>query len=320
MIEGNNLVKKANELNQSYYKLKEVTQRVLAIAVEQAQHIEKKTGENLILNGVKVVVCANYYAKVYGVDIDTAYTALKVAVKDMYYAEYIWEEMGKKGKVNQFRTRFVSHIGYLNGESSIEFVLTEMARQHIYNLTRNYTIYEIKNLSNLNKYSIRLYELLAQWRSVGKIEYDIEEFRLKLGVDPTEYSHISNFKKRVLDHAVQQINTHTDLAVDYEQIKKGRTITSFLFKFKQKKAKKDLLKFPKTIDMFEEPNNTFIKLTDAQLDTFSSKLANLSEVQSMAHIGEDMKPFVARLRTMLMNKQDQQKLRPYLAQVGFVTR
>ena len=195
MIEGKNLIKKANELNQSYYKLKEVTQRVLAIAVEQAQHIERQTGENLILNGTKVIVCADYYAKVYGVDINTAYDALRVAVKDMYYAEYVWEEMGKRGKNNQFRTRFVSHIGYLNGESSVEFILTEMARKHIYEITRNYTIYEITNLSRLNKYSIRLYELLAQWRSVGKVEYDLEEFRLKLGVDPTEYTHISNFKK-----------------------------------------------------------------------------------------------------------------------------
>ena len=173
MIEGINLIKRANELNQSYYKLKEVTQRVLAIAIEQAQDIEKQTGQNLILDGTKVIVCADYYAKVYGVDLDTAYTALKVAVKDMYYAEYVWEELGSRGKMNQYRTRFVSHIGYLNGESSIEFVLTDMARQHIYNITRNFTIYEIKNLSNLGKYGIRLYELLAQWRSVGKVEYEI---------------------------------------------------------------------------------------------------------------------------------------------------
>ena len=53
MIEGNNLIKRANELNQSYYKLKEVTQRVLAIAIEQAQDIERQTGENLILMGLK---------------------------------------------------------------------------------------------------------------------------------------------------------------------------------------------------------------------------------------------------------------------------
>ena len=51
MIEGINLIKRANELNQSYYKLKEVTQRVLAIAIEQAQDIEKQTGQNQVFKG-----------------------------------------------------------------------------------------------------------------------------------------------------------------------------------------------------------------------------------------------------------------------------
>lgn len=319
MLEGTNLIKRANELNQSYYKLKEVTQRVLAIAIEQAQDIERQTGENLILNGTKVIVCADYYAKVYGVDLNTAYDALKVAVKDMYYAEYVWEALGNRGKMNQYRTRFVSHIGYLNGESSIEFVLTEMARQHIYNLTRNFTIYEIKNLSNLGKYGIRLYELLAQWRSVGKVEFEMEDFRLKLGVDPFEYTHISNFKRRVLDFAVAEINEHTDINVTYEQIKRGRSIKSFLFNFKEKKTKKVISKCPQTIDMFEQPldTDTFIKMSDSQIDTFSVKLTELSEVQKMAHAGEEMKPFIARVRLMLKDPEKQKKLLPYLNQIGF---
>ena len=282
MIEGKNLIKKANELNQSYYKLKEVTQRVLAIAVEQAQHIERQTGENLILNGTKVIVCADYYAKVYGVDINTAYDALRVAVKDMYYAEYVWEEMGKRGKNNQFRTRFVSHIGYLNGESSVEFILTEMARKHIYEITRNYTIYEITNLSRLNKYSIRLYELLAQWRSVGKVEYDLEEFRLKLGVDPTEYTHISNFKKRVLDHAVQQINTHTDLNIEYEQVKKGRVITGFSFKFKQKKPKQAEIA-TETLKTTSDSLNTIKPLTEPQIAKYSMILCKLGSISDLSN-------------------------------------
>ena len=53
---------------------------------------------------------------------------------------------------------------------------------------------------------------------------------------------------------------------------------------------------------------------------FSSKLADVAEIQKMAHTGEEMKPFVARLRSMLIDEQKQQRLRPYLAQVGFVTR
>lgn len=317
MIEGNNLIKRANELNQSYYKLKEVTQRVLAIAIEQAQDIEKQTGKNLILDGTKVIVCADYYAKVYGVDLNTAYDALKVAVKDMYYAEYVWEALGKRGKMNQYRTRFVSHIGYLNGESSIEFVLTEMARQHIYNITRNFTIYEIKNLSNLGKYGIRLYELLAQWRSVGKVEYEMEDFRLKLGVDPFEYTHISNFKRRVLDFAVAEVNQHTDFDVTYEQIKRGRTITGFSFKFNVKKSahaqietasKRD----PDTVDMFA-------KITDKQRQTFASKLSELPEMSKYSQGTESYQQFAVRIADMLQDPEKRKELAPYLVKVGFKT-
>jgi benzoyl-CoA reductase/2-hydroxyglutaryl-CoA dehydratase subunit BcrC/BadD/HgdB len=45
---------------------------------------------------------------------------------------------------------------------------------------------------------------------------------------------MNNFKAKVLDLAVAQIDEHTDITVTYEQIKKGRKITGFLFKFKQK--------------------------------------------------------------------------------------
>ena len=36
---------------------------------------------------------------------------------------------------------------------------------------------------------------------------------------------------RVLDFAVAEINQHTDFNVTYEQIKRGRSITGFRFKF-----------------------------------------------------------------------------------------
>ena len=313
MIEGINLIKRANELNQSSYKHKEDTQRVFAIAIEHAQDIEKQTGQNLILDGTKVIVCADYYAKVYGVDLDTAYTALKVAVKDMYYAEYVWEELGSRGKMNQYRTRFVSHIGYLNGESSIEFVLTDMARQHIYNITRNFTIYEIKNLSNLGKYGIRLYELLAQWRSVGKVEYEIEEFRLKLGVDPFEYTHISNFKRRVLDFAVAEINQHTDFNVTYEQIKRGRTITRFLFKFNVKKSaqiKTTSKRDPNTVDLLAN-------ITDKQRFSFASKLSEMPEMSKYSQGTESFQQFTIRIADMLLDPEKRKELAPYLVKAGF---
>ena len=42
---------------------------------------------------------------------------------------------------------------------------------------------------------------------------------------------------RVIEQSIKQINEHTDITASYEQHKKGRTITGFSFKFKQKKPK-----------------------------------------------------------------------------------
>lgn len=61
----------------------------------------------------------------------------------------------------------------------------------------------------------------------------------------------------------------------------------------------------------------FHKLTEKQVDMFSSKLAYFPAVQAMAHVDEDMKPFFACLRTMLMDAEQQKVLLPYLKEEGY---
>ncbi|MFH4155456.1 replication initiation protein, partial [Acinetobacter baumannii] len=86
-------------------------------------------------------------------------------------------------------------------------------------------------------YAVRLYELLMQWKSVGKTPvYELNKFRSQLGIGVNEYTRMEAFKRRVLDIAVDQINEFSDITVKYEQHKKGRSISGFSFSFKPKKA------------------------------------------------------------------------------------
>ena len=66
---------------------------------------------------------------------------------------------------------------------------------------------------------------------------ELGEFRKRIGVLDTEYQRMDVFKRGVLELALKQINEHTDITATYEQHKKGRLITGFSFKFKQKKPK-----------------------------------------------------------------------------------
>ena len=80
-----------------------------------------------------------------------------------------------------------------------------------------------------------------------------------MGLDDGEYKAMNDFKKRVLDLAVNEINEKTDLTVSYTQEKRGRTITGFKFTVRTKDKPKDAIthqRDPHTIDAFTGQTDT----------------------------------------------------------------
>ena len=157
-----------------------------------------------------------------------------------------------------------------------------------------------------------------QFKETGFCKISIAELRDSLDLN-NKYQLFADLKKWVIDTAIDEINEKSPHTVGYELIKKGRTYTHLELRFKEKKTEEKQLKCPDTIDMFEESQNTFVHMSESQLNTFSSQLAGLPGVQAMADAGEDMKPFIARLRSMLKDPEKQKKLLPYLSQIGFKT-
>ena len=313
----NELVVKDTALINASYNLSLVEQRIILLAIVIIrEHTHKNELDYIFLNK-PISISAISYMNTFKVSPSTAYESLKDACKTLFSRQFSYQEPREKGLAN-VTSRWVQKIAYIDNFATIEISFANDVFPLITHLEKHLTSYELKQVASLtSSYAIRLYELLIAWRSVGKTpEIQLIDFRRRMGIDENEYQRMELFKRRVLNPSIEQINLHTDINVEYCQHKAGRTITGFSFKFTQKQKLE-----AQTIEHLpQDAANTFIKLSEAQLDTFSSKLSNLGEVQNMAHIGEDMKPFVARLRTMLMDEQGQQELRPYLAQVGFVTR
>ena len=61
------------------------------------------------------------------------------------------------------------------------------------------------------------------------------------------YSAIKDFKKRVIDVAVSQINEHSDLNVNYEQRKTGKAVTHLIFYFHSKREGNQNVEAPDTV-------------------------------------------------------------------------
>ena len=90
------------------------------------------------------------------------------------------------------------------------------------------------------------------------------------------------FKKYVLEPSLKQINEHTDITATYEQHKKGRVITGFSFKFKQKKPKQAEIatETPKTAT---NDQNTIKPLTEPQIAKYSMILCKLGSISDLSN-------------------------------------
>lgn len=230
------LVVKDNALMNAGYNLGLVEQRLILLAIVQLrEHTHNMQLDHVVYNRPIEIEAASYI-KAFTVDKTTAYRSLKKACKTLFDRQFSYQEQGKKG-IDNITTRWVSDIRYNDSSATIAFTFTPTVLPLVTYLKGQFSKYEIEQVAELKSgYAVRLYELLIAWRAKGETPVILmADFRAKLGVDDGKYKNMGQFKARVLDNAVTQINEHTDINVKYQQHKRGRVITGFSFKFKFKK-------------------------------------------------------------------------------------
>ena len=305
----NGLVVKDNALINASYNLELTEQRLVMLAIINAREL----GRGITADS-KLEIHASDYAKLFNVSPDASYKALKDAVNNLFNRQFSYTaEYKKTGKVGIVRSRWVSRIFYVDDLALLEITFAPDVVPLITRLEEHFTKYEAKQVAHLtSKYATRLYELLIAWREVGKTPvFELQQLRKNLGVEDDEYQRMHHFKSRVLETAITQINEHTDIKATYEQHKKGRTITGFSFKFKQKVQPK--------IETKRDPNTPdfFIKMTDAQRHLFANKMSEMPEMSKYSQGTESYQQFATRIADMLLEPEKFRELYPLLKKLGF---
>ena len=301
------LVVKSNKLVQALQTLNLNEARLLQLAIVDARETGQglSTEEPLELNAVR-------YAKAFNVSADAAYLALSEAEDSLFKRQFtITNEDGTLTK-----SRWIQDANYRKGEGRILVTLTRVVIEHVTKIDgfeQYFTSYHLKKTADFKSvYAVRLYELLMQWKAVGRTPaYELDRLRGQLGIGVNEYTRMEAFKRRVLDIAVDQINEHSDLIINYEQHKKGRSISGFSFNFKYKRS---LAHVNKEIDVTQRPK---IALTDAQRRVFAKKLSELPEMSRYSEGTESYPEFAVRIAKMLEDPEQLNTLLPLLKKLGF---
>jgi len=302
MLPENKLIVKDNSLIDASFNLSLVEQRIMLLAIVTAREVNKLTPET------PIEITAKDYISQYKVSEATAYETIKEAADSLFNRQFSYHDRYKDTDAIS-KARWVNKATYTKALGLVVVNLSAEVISLISRLEAQFTKYMLDQVSDFkSKYSIRLYELVLKWVATGKTEkYAIEEFRNKIGVTADEYSYLGDFKKRVIEVAVKEINSKTDIKIELEQFKTGRSVTHFQFKISHKKEK-----------LVKEIILNY-KLTDQQIEMFSDLLARHSGFQShfMADTGEDMENYKKRVRRKLADEFYVKEWYSFLVAVGF---
>lgn len=312
-MSDNKLVSKANALNEAAYTINLVAQRVIILAIIEAreQGVMSKVG------GVHRIKASDYQ-KHFGCDKTTSYRSLKSACESLYESEFVWTDKDARGNTKVNHSRFVQRASYSEGGGYIEVMFGSDVIPLITRLSEKYTEYELKQIKDLSSiYALRIFEILMQWFSVRKTpEIKIEDLRARLGIEDHQYKTMGNFKKRVLDHAIREINDNTNITASYEQHKEGRNIVAFTFYIKVKKDKSQKKKTDGLLGTNAENGDLFtVKgLSDKQLGRIARNPQFIADynhlVSSTSPAGQDTKVWEFEMMNRLKKDASQFNRRP----------
>lgn len=125
--------------------------------------------------------------------------------------------------------RWISKAGVNKRSGKITIILDDDMKPYLLNLKKNYTQIPLRDiLSMKSKYSIMLYELLKSYSFVknGRMRFEAQDLLERLDcLSPAFCSNFSNFRTKVIEKALTDINKYTEIKVEAEYVKeKGRYV------------------------------------------------------------------------------------------------
>lgn len=122
-------------------------------------------------------------------------------------------------------------------KKTIEVPIEKKFRYLIEGIMENYTLLDLKQLVSLKgNYPKILYRLLKQFETTRIYIVKIDDFRELMGI-PQTYQMI-NIRQKVLKPCMEELGKYFK-SLELTELKKGRSVETLIFKWKNKKNKKD---------------------------------------------------------------------------------
>ena len=219
-------VKKSEDLVKARYKLSPLAIKFLSTIIANLKRSDSIDEE--------YVLQVKDFQELTGQKTKRIYELIEEALEDLL-------KNPLKIPLNKEQTKFlmcnwISSAVYDAGQ--VSFMIDRRLRPFLFEVKEKYLRYNLENILSLrSNYSIRMYEILKDWFELNnrygtKAEkiVSLKELREILEIPSSyKYGNSSGIKKRILEKAKTELEKHTDIIFDYEEIKTGRRVTHLKF-------------------------------------------------------------------------------------------
>lgn len=168
----------------------------------------------------------NEYCKAAGIDYESGrnYNSVKDSLLAMVKkAFWIPEADGSEVTIHWIEKARLSR-----GKGKILIRFDDDLKRYVFNLFRNFTQYELLCVLPMkSKYSFRLYELLKSYAFAHVHTFKLDELKNVLMAEG--YDSFRDFRRKVIEPAVIEINTYTDIRIEWQKEQKGRNVEAITF-------------------------------------------------------------------------------------------
>lgn len=219
-------VVKSNEIIQkARFELNVIEQKTIAYVISKIQPEDMEFKE--------YVFDIKDYCKVCGLNYDNGgnYAYIKSVIKGLA-DKSMWITLDDG---TETLCRWINKVWVNKRSGKAKLRLDDDIQKYLINLSKKFTQYELLCILPMkSQYSFRIYELMKSYAFAKKHVFDINKLKRQLMAE--NYVNFKDFRVKVLEIAVKEINMYTDLNVTYETIKKGRKVIQVIFYITERKG------------------------------------------------------------------------------------
>lgn len=182
------------------------------------------------------------------------YEAIREAADRLFNKRFIIFEKKEDGEIYKTTIHLIDETSEpvkVSEQNRIRLKFNPKLKPYLLQLQREYLTIDVRNIANIQSpNSVKLYLILKHQFNLGnrKVKYSVARLREILAISDDEYPLYGNFKQKIIQKGIKDLEKYTDLMViKFEEEKVGRAIDTVVFFIAEKEVPRLLEATPKKL-------------------------------------------------------------------------